>query len=100
MDTRIIDSSTTSHYDELTDTLHIKRVQDVEPILIQNQEEAKEFTRYGDMGKIASIPMVLVEKWINEEGVNILKPGAEEFLARKLMDPDYMNLRTVPKIGL
>lgn len=100
MDKRVIDSSTFSIYDEAEDKLTIERVQDVEPLLIHNKAEAEDFTRYGDLCKIASIPMVLIEKWKNEEGVDIMKPGTEDFLARKLLDPDYAHLRTVPKIGI
>lgn len=96
MDTQIIDSSTLSHYDESEDKLIIERVQNCEPIIIQNKIDADGFVRFGEMCKVASIPLVLVEKWRNEEGVDILKPGHEDFLARKLLDPDYAYLRTTP----
>lgn len=76
----------------------VERVQDIETILDRNkylQNEAQ--TWAGDWHHIGSIPNVVLEKWMNDEGVNILKMPADEwgqFIKRKLRDPDNMWLRT------
>ena len=79
-----------------------ERIQDVEPILdrnkaLQNAPQSKSEL----MGHhIASIPLVIVEKWQNDYGINILdtaKHGKAEitkFLRRMLADPDWQYLRT------
>lgn len=79
----------------------IERVQDIEPILdlnkyLQNEPQAWA----GDWHHIGTIPNILIEKWANEEGVNILGMTAEEwgqFIKRKLRDPDNKWLRTTDR---
>jgi hypothetical protein len=74
-----------------------RRVQDCEPIIeankrLQNTPQKSDWGRH-----IASIPCVIIEKWCNDEGVNFLKMGSEEFglmVKRKLRDPDWKWLRT------
>ena len=78
-----------------------ERIQDVEPILdrnkaLQNAPQSKSEL----MGHhIASIPLVIVEKWINEDNFNVLdtakhgKQAITQFLRRKLSDPDWRYLR-------
>jgi hypothetical protein len=49
---------------------------------------------------IASIPAVIIEKWITEDGVPVLSMPSYEFqrfIRRKLRDPDWMWLRTTDK---
>lgn len=78
-------------------TFTIERVQDVEPILDHNKALQNERQR-SDWGRqVASIPLVIIEKWANEEGANLLAMGKDEaaaFLKRKLADPDWKWLRT------
>lgn len=81
------------------DTLHIKRTQDVEDIIEHNKELAK-VRQKSDWGRhIATIPNVILEQWINDDGVNYLAPDfpADEFarvIRRKLADPQWAYLRT------
>lgn len=92
--------ASTFHYDEMTDTAHIRRTQDVEPILDNNkrlQTFNDGYTPSRDMKRIASIPLVICERWIKEDGVNWLalpKKEKGEYLRRKLNDPDNRHLRT------
>lgn len=89
--------NTNWHLDRNDGNLVVERVQDVETIFDRNkylQNEAQ--TWAGDWHHIGSIPNVILEKWMNEEGVNILKMPAEEwgqFIKRKLRDPENMWLR-------
>lgn len=87
-------------------TLIIERVQDVEPILEQNKAYRSEQQR-SDWGRhVASVPCVIIEKWLNEEharGNTSMRYGSEEYWAmvrRKLNDPAYAYLRTDMKSSL
>jgi len=86
------------HSDPTERKYHFERIQDIQPILDNNkalQNEAQEWA--GDWHHIGSIPNVVMEKWMNEEGVNILKMPAEEwgqFIKNKLRQPENMWLRT------
>ncbi len=70
--------------------------QDVEPILDRNKALQNE-PQCGDFRHIGTIPNVILVKWMNEEGANVLKMSSEEFgkfIKRKLDDPDWRWLRT------
>lgn len=49
-----------------------------------------------ELRREGSIPMGLIEKWKQEEGVNVLKPEGHEFLKKKLNDASWSHLRTSP----
>jgi hypothetical protein len=88
---------TRAHLDRGERKIHFARVQDVEPILERNKA-LQGVPQTSDWGRhIASIPNVILEKWMNEEGVNYLALPADEFarlLRRKLDDPAWRWLRT------
>jgi hypothetical protein len=78
----------------------VENVQDVEPILEQNAEMRK-VAQKSDWGRhIASIPNVIMTRWLNEEwarGNISLQPFGEEMdrlVDRKLKDPEWAYLRT------
>lgn len=76
------------------------RTQDVEPILdlnkaLQNEPQKRAAT----FRHVGTIPNVILEKWINEEGAPVLQMSKAEFarfIRRKLNDPDWRFLRTSP----
>lgn len=78
--------------------LVVNRVQDVEGILDRNKALQNAQQKWaGDFRHIGTIPNVILEKWINESGHNILAWSNEEFgqfIKRKLRDPDNAWLRT------
>ncbi len=77
------------------DGLTIERVQDCTPILDLNKASQNERRgRSGDLRQVASIPLVVAEKWMNEEGINIFDPNHAEAVRRKLNSSDYLWLRT------
>lgn len=94
------DIRTIVHFDRSEHQVHFERVQDVEAILDNNKRLQSEQQK-SDWGRhIASIPNVILEKWINEDGVNYLSLPKDEFarmVKRKLRDPDYAWLRTTDK---
>jgi hypothetical protein len=92
--------STRIHLDRNGRDLTIERTQDVADILARNkalraQQQTSDWGRH-----IASIPCVILEKWLNEEaarGNPTMRWGSREFdalVAKKLRDPDWAYLRT------
>ena len=84
------------HLDADGDRLTVEHAQDVAPILERNARLRAERQR-SDWGRhIASIPNVILVRWMNEEGANVLAMSSEEFgafIKRKLDDPDWRYLR-------
>lgn len=81
--------------------VHFVRTQDVEPILDSNKQLAS-IPQKGDFRHIGTVPNVILEKWMNEEGAPVLSMNKHEFdkfIRRKLDDPDYAYLRTAPKLA-
>jgi hypothetical protein len=80
--------------------IHIKVLQDVEPLLKQNRVElnqksakARKFRREGLGTKVASIPNGIVEQLRQERGINILT-CSEKQLKQILNDSEFSGLRT------
>ena len=73
--------------------------QDVAPILEQNKTMAthnRGYTPSKDIARVASIPMLIVHKWMTEEGWDPFSPDPEcqKKLAQKLDGNEYRYLRT------
>ena len=85
------------HYDESEDRMTIETVQDVNPYLESNKQQAQfgSFDKKAPMRKMASIPLVIIEKWLREEGLDVFNDDHQKRLMRKLHDPDYAYLRTL-----
>jgi hypothetical protein len=77
--------------------LLVERVQDCEAIVERNRQ-LRTIGQTSDWGRhIACIPNIIIEKWMNEEGANVLQMASEEFatfIRKKLDDPDWRHLRT------
>lgn len=78
----------------------VEKIQDVEAILEHNKDLQSE-PQKSDWGRhIASVPDVIVTKWLNEEyargntDLRYLGPGFDEWFQRKLQDPDNRAWRT------
>lgn len=73
--------------------------QDVEPILEANKTSRSEAQR-GDWRKVASIPNVILMRWLNEErdrgniGLRMYTDEFDWLVERKLADPDWAYLRS------
>jgi hypothetical protein len=73
--------------------------QDVEPILERNKALRRESQR-SDWGRhVATIPNVILVKWLNEEhargnvGLRLFGREFDALVARKLCDPEWKELR-------
>lgn len=91
------DIETRVHRDSSDGSLIFERWQDCEAIIEANKRLANDPIRR-DWGRhIATIPAVILEKWIRDDGVNYLALPKDEFhrlVARKLRDPEWAHLRT------
>lgn len=88
------------YHDPVENKIVVQRLQDVETNLNANQNEYNsygDYRRYGNgaQHKVASIPKAVAEKWLREEGFNIFTATDAE-VRRKLNDPQYRKLRTMP----
>lgn len=77
-----------------------EKVQDVEPILEHNKA-LQSIEQRSDWGRhVASVPMVIIEKWLNEEyargntSLRFLGPGFDAWYEKKIKDPDNRAWRT------
>jgi hypothetical protein len=81
-------------------TVIASATQDVEPILERNQQLRGEAQK-SDWGRhVASIPNVILLKWLNEAhtggntGLRMFTAEFDALIARKLADPEWKFLRT------
>ena len=85
------------HLDRSEKLIIAHSLQDVEPILEHNKA-LRSMPQKSDWGRhIASIPNVILTKWLNEANSPTLRMFSKEFdelVAKKLRDPDWAYLRT------
>ena len=85
------------------DGFRIRSEQDITPILEANKAQATHNDGYSadrTMRRAATIPFIIGQKWLNEEGWDWRDAPRDPDVARKLVqklnDPDYAYLRTAP----
>lgn len=95
---------TTYHeYIHSEDKTIITREQDVTPLLEMNKALANETdaTKEGIKNgwwHYAQIPNIIVEKWLNEHGVNLYDKDHQKAVFRLLNQPEYRYLKTTTKM--
>lgn len=94
--------TTTFDYDEASDTTIISREQDVSSLLDFNKTLANEdgVTKEGIKNSwwlYANIPNIVIEKWLNEHGVNVYDKDHNKAVFRLLNQPEYRYLKTTNK---
>lgn len=97
--------TTTFDYIPETDTTVVGREQDVEPILEMNKRLANDddLTREGIKNgwwKYATIPNIVIEKWLNDYGVNVYDKNHQKRVFQLLNQPEYRYLKTTAKMHL
>ena len=92
--------ATRIHLDPNGNDLAIEHVQDVEPILEHNAM-LRTLDQKSDWGRhIASIPNVIMTRWLNEEyaagniDLKMFSPEFDLIVEKKLKDPEWAFLRT------
>ena len=88
-------------YDHDEDKLVQHSVQDISPMLELNKKEYNKDYMHGSvdtpelgMRKVASIPLVIIEKWKHELGVDIMNKEHWPKIKRLLNDPENRFFRT------
>jgi hypothetical protein len=74
-------------------------VAETDPVIERNKAMATHNDGYnGDrtLRRVASIPLIIWLKWLNEEGWDAFKPENAKKLCDKLNSSDYAHLRTAP----
>jgi hypothetical protein len=81
---------------EEKDGFVIETVQDIEPIIEANKKKYNESQSFKSetFNQVASIPLVMIEKWKNEKGIDLLND--ERALRQFLNDPENRFFRTRP----
>ena len=80
-------------------SLIVHREADVEPLLEANKALAASGDGYSpsrELRRAASVPMAIVEKWMNEVGVNLFDPNDTPKVMALLDSNEYRHLRTAP----
>lgn len=87
-------------YDPIADELTIVHQQDVEPIIQLNKRLYNDGTDgYGETRewrRAATIPNIILEKWLKEDGIRYWDSEDTPKLMAKLDDPEWRYLRTAP----
>ena len=97
--------TTTFDYDPLTDITYVGREGDVEGILELNKFLANdpEYSKKGikeSFWHYATIPNLIIEKWLAEEGIDVYKHDHWPRVCRKLADPAYRYLKVTTRTHL
>ena len=95
--------TTTFDYDHGSDTMILGREQDVEKLLDLNKtlQNDPEVTRQGikkDWWLYAMYPAIVIEKWMNEHGVNVFKREHQKKVYELTNRPEYRWLKTTTKM--
>jgi hypothetical protein len=95
--------TTTFEYDHATDETTIGREQDVSFLLDMNRAMAndeyisKEGIKNG-WWHYAQIPNIVIEKWLNEHGVDLYNKDHQKAVFKLLNQPEYRYLKTTTKM--
>jgi hypothetical protein len=85
--------------DPMTGDLIVHRGEDVEPLLEANKALYTSGDGYSpsrEWRRAASIPMALIEKWLNEMGLNVFNQDHLPKVLELLDSSEYLYLRTAP----
>lgn len=89
-----------AYLDDGEEQLVIQSVQDETPIIENNKRLQNDghdgYSPSREMRRVASIPLVLIEKWMREEGINFFDRNHWPAIQRKLNSSEYRWLRTAP----
>lgn len=86
-------------YNEQENRMYIERVQDVAPILEANKRafDVDDKSHKSEVfNHVATIPVVVLEEYWKQTGIDLRKPENAHLLRRWLDDPDNRYFRTKP----
>lgn len=77
----------------------IRRTEDVEPVIDDvaefKNETSNGFSKSRNYRKIGSIPLIVVQQWLTEKGIDLMAPGNEKYVKQALNE--MSKFRTVDK---
>jgi hypothetical protein len=91
--------TTTFDYDHATDTTYIGMYQDVS-VIVDGNKSLQNDTDYSKKGikeewwHMCKIPNIVIEKWKNEKGVDVLNKDHWPAVKKLLNDPEWKWLKT------
>jgi hypothetical protein len=98
----LTDTATYHDYDEMEDRTIITTKQNLDDIFRSNKAAFNGYDRHlaraSEMRRVASIPNVVIEKWLTEDGVNVYNPDHWPAVRRKLNSAENRFLRTSPTV--
>lgn len=85
-------------YDQEADRMTVDISQNYAPFIDYNKRLLRDadydgYTPSRDLQRVATIPPIIIEKWLREENINIYKDEDWPKVVQKLDDPDYRWLR-------
>jgi hypothetical protein len=91
--------TTTFDYDHVSDTTYVGTYQDITPILelnkaLQNDENYSKDGIKDEWWHMCKIPNLVIEKWRNEKGIDVLNKDHWPAVKKLLNDPEYKWLKT------
>lgn len=91
--------TTTFDYDHVSDTTYIGMYQDVSVILDRNKalQNDEDYSKNGiktEWWHMCKIPNIVIEKWKNEKGVDVLNKDHWPAVKKLLNDPEWKWLKT------
>ena len=89
-------------YDHATDTTYVGSMQDVSVLLERNRilQNDPDYWKQGvkdSWAHFASYPAIIIEKWINEYGVNVFNKDHQKKVIELTNRPEYRYLKTTTK---
>lgn len=98
---RILDSDSgiVTKMHNLGDRVVVERVEDVTSILEANKRQFNDVSTSGSMGEmvhIGRIPVVVMDRWCKEDGINYLAHENKGLLMKKLEQRDNRLFKTHP----
>ena len=91
--------TTTFDYDHASDTTYVGREQDIS-LLIESNKAMQNDIEYSKNGiktewwHMCKIPPLVIEKWKNEKGIDVLNKDHWKAVKKLLNDPEYKWLKT------
>ena len=91
--------TTTFDYDHLSDTTYVGREQDISTLLdinkaLQNDPDYSKKGIQREWWHMCKIPPLVIEKWKNEKGIDVLNKDHWPAVKKLLNDPEYKWLKT------
>jgi len=103
MTARVIDNDNgivTKLYHQ-ADRLVVEKLQDIKAIVEANKQQANAVTKLSKMGDgmhhVGRIPVVVMERWMREDGINYLAHENRDLLMRKLHERDNQCFKVDPR---